>query len=345
MPGEDFFSWSITAANNATADSSINWAEHQPRASVNDSARSMMAALAKQRQLRSGTQTTTGSANAQSFSSGLSYTVPPTGLRATLIAGLTNTGPLTLNMDSIGYFAVKGLRGNDLLPGQWLASTLQEIIFNGTVWISLGQGMGTQAVPAVTVYTTGTSVYTTPAGALYLVIEMIAGGGGGGPGYSGGTAPVGGNSSFGGLVTTGGSGGSVAAGGAGGFASGGDFNLYGGNGQTCANVGDGTALPVGGHGGASFFGGGGNGGYANDGTAGAAPGSGGGGGGRAVASAEGGGGGGAGGYLRKVLAPPTGGYNYSVGLGGGGGGAVGGSGGYNGGAGASGMIVITAYFA
>jgi hypothetical protein len=38
--------WSTTAANNATADPSINWQEGQAPSTVNDSARAMMAALA-----------------------------------------------------------------------------------------------------------------------------------------------------------------------------------------------------------------------------------------------------------------------------------------------------------
>ncbi|WP_080426446.1 tail fiber domain-containing protein [Burkholderia ubonensis] len=38
--------WSITAANNATADPSINWQEGQAPSTVNDSARAMMAAIA-----------------------------------------------------------------------------------------------------------------------------------------------------------------------------------------------------------------------------------------------------------------------------------------------------------
>jgi hypothetical protein len=38
-----FWKWSRTAANNATADGSINWAEGQAPSTVNDSARAMMA--------------------------------------------------------------------------------------------------------------------------------------------------------------------------------------------------------------------------------------------------------------------------------------------------------------
>lgn len=42
------WNWSTTAANNATADPSINWQEGQPPSTVNDSARAMMAAIATQ---------------------------------------------------------------------------------------------------------------------------------------------------------------------------------------------------------------------------------------------------------------------------------------------------------
>ena len=41
------YKWSQTASADATADSTINWAEGQAPSSVNDSARAMMAATAK----------------------------------------------------------------------------------------------------------------------------------------------------------------------------------------------------------------------------------------------------------------------------------------------------------
>src|SRR5215813_6172728 len=44
-----FWKWSRTAANNATADGSINWAEGQAPSTVNDSARAMMAAASNER--------------------------------------------------------------------------------------------------------------------------------------------------------------------------------------------------------------------------------------------------------------------------------------------------------
>lgn len=57
-------SWSKTAATNASADSTINWAEGQSPSSVNDSARAMMARLAEFRDDTAGSLTTGGTATA-----------------------------------------------------------------------------------------------------------------------------------------------------------------------------------------------------------------------------------------------------------------------------------------
>src|SRR5262245_29547669 len=115
MPGENITDWSVTAANNGSADSLINWREGQTRASVNNSARGMMAALAKDRNLKNGSITTAGTANAQTFISGVGYTgTVPTGLRVLLKIGpgLTNDDVVTINMDGIGAKSVKNLHGD-----------------------------------------------------------------------------------------------------------------------------------------------------------------------------------------------------------------------------------------
>lgn len=58
------YKWSKTAASNATADATINWAEGQAPSSVNDSARALMAAVAKHRDDVEGSLNTGGSATA-----------------------------------------------------------------------------------------------------------------------------------------------------------------------------------------------------------------------------------------------------------------------------------------
>jgi len=137
MPGENIMDWSTTAVSNASADSSINWAEGQSRASVNDSARSMMAAHAKDRNLWNGSIITTGSANAQAFTSGLGYSSVPTGLRVLLKLGFTNTGSATLNMDSIGAVTIKNQVGSNLSGGELAANGYVDLLYNGTNWILL----------------------------------------------------------------------------------------------------------------------------------------------------------------------------------------------------------------
>jgi hypothetical protein len=57
-------SWSQTAANNATADTNVNWAEGQAPSSVNDSGRGMMASLAKWRDDNAGSLVTAGTSTA-----------------------------------------------------------------------------------------------------------------------------------------------------------------------------------------------------------------------------------------------------------------------------------------
>jgi len=146
-PGEDVQAWSTTAGNNSNSDPLINWAEGQPRASVNNSARSQLAAHAKDRNLHNGSITTGGTANAQTFTSGVGYTgAVPTGLRVLLKAGLTNTSATTLTMDSIADVAVKDQLGNDIGPGVFTIGRYVELIYNGTNWILISQ-MGGGTVP------------------------------------------------------------------------------------------------------------------------------------------------------------------------------------------------------
>ena len=137
MPGENIQDWSVTAANNGTADSLINFAEGQTRASMNDSARSLMAGVAKWRNLLNGSITTGGSANAQTFTSGISYTSVPTGIVVRLKIGSTNTGGATLNMDGIGFVGVLTMAGTALVGGELAAGAYVDLIYNGTNWILL----------------------------------------------------------------------------------------------------------------------------------------------------------------------------------------------------------------
>lgn len=196
------------------------------------------------------------------------------------------------------------------------------------------------AVPQVTVITSGSGTYTTPANTFYLRTIVVGGGAGGnGSGIGPGAATGGGTTSFGAQSATGGSI-NAGIGGTGTIGVGNGLALTGGHGS----VGGNSAGSSGGSGGTTALGGAGNGGIGGSaGNAGAANtgagGGGAGGGGASVGTA----GGSAGGYLDAIITssiPAT--FAYAIGAGGNGGTA--GAGGSVGGAGASGVIVATAYF-
>jgi len=191
MPGENIQDWSTTAASNATADSSINWAEGQTRASVNNSARSMMAAEAKQRNLTNGSITTGGTANVQTFSSGLSYTSVPTGLRVLLKIGVTNTASTTLNMDSIGAVTIKNQFAADLTGGQLTLNAYGEFRYDGTNWILLHQPSILVTVvgslPSASVVGAGARAFVTDALNTTFASVVIGSGSNNVPVYSDGT--------------------------------------------------------------------------------------------------------------------------------------------------------------
>lgn len=180
MPGENIADWSKTAASNGTADSLINWAEGQARASVNNSARGMMAAHAKNRDLQNGTYVTGGTANVQTFTSGIGYTAMPTALRVLLKIGplLTNTGSVTLNMDGIGPFTVYDQFSQPLTVGMLHENSYTEFLWQGTSWIMVNAPAA--ALSNIRKITASGTYPTTTANVVVLV--YCKGGGGGGAG-------------------------------------------------------------------------------------------------------------------------------------------------------------------
>lgn len=180
MPGENIADWSKTAVSNGTADSLINWAEGQARASVNNSARGMMAAHAKNRDLQNGSYVTGGTASAQTFTSGIGYTAMPTALRVLLKIGplLTNTGSVTLNMDGIGPFTVFNQFSQPLTPGILRENSYAEFLWQGSSWI-LVNVPPLAALTNIRKFIAGDTYPATSANVQVLVMCKAGGGGGG----------------------------------------------------------------------------------------------------------------------------------------------------------------------
>ena len=129
-----FFKWSQTAASNATADSTINWAEGQAPASVNDSARATMAGLAKYRDDTAGIITTSGTSTAYTVSS---YQVFDTlahlgNAKIAFVPHATNGATVTLNVDSLGAKPLRSAPSVELPAGVLIQGTPYVATYNAS---------------------------------------------------------------------------------------------------------------------------------------------------------------------------------------------------------------------
>lgn len=96
------FLWSQTAATNDDVDSTINWQESMAPSAVNNSARAMMAAIAKFRDDISGNLVTAGSATAYTLTSNQTFTSLSDGIFVVARMNATSGTDPTLNVDSLG---------------------------------------------------------------------------------------------------------------------------------------------------------------------------------------------------------------------------------------------------
>lgn len=104
MPQSGVPAWSQTAATNANADPSVNFAEGQAPSSVNDSARALMASVAKWRDDNAGKLLTGGSATAYTLTTNTGFFSKATmdGAEIALTIHTTNGANPTLNVDGLG---------------------------------------------------------------------------------------------------------------------------------------------------------------------------------------------------------------------------------------------------
>lgn len=128
------YKWSQTASSDATADSTINWAEGQAPSSINDSARAMMAATAKYRDDIAGAIVTAGTSTAYTVSS---YEVFDTlahlgGQMIAFTPHVTNGATVTLNVDSLGAKPLRSAPNAELLAGTIIQGTPYVAVYNNT---------------------------------------------------------------------------------------------------------------------------------------------------------------------------------------------------------------------
>jgi microcystin-dependent protein len=122
-----FWKWSRAASSNATADTSINWAEGQAPSTVNDSGRAMMAAAAKFRDDISGAIATGGSSTAYTVASYQAFDslANMNGAMIAFTPHTTSGATVTLNVDGLGAKPLRLAPGaaNDLPAGTLVQGT------------------------------------------------------------------------------------------------------------------------------------------------------------------------------------------------------------------------------
>lgn len=138
-----FYNWSQTASNNASADSTINWAEGQAPSSVNDSARSMMASVAAFRDDIAGAITTGGTATAYTVSSSQVFDTLAhlNGQMIAFVPHATNGATVTLNVDSLGAKPLRSAPSVELLAGTLIQGTPYVAVYNNSDAVFYLQGL------------------------------------------------------------------------------------------------------------------------------------------------------------------------------------------------------------
>jgi microcystin-dependent protein len=128
------YKWSQTASADATADSTINWAEGQAPSSVNDSARAMMAATAKYRDDIAGAIVTTGTSTAYAVLSyqGFDTLAHLSGQMIAFTPHVTNAATVTLNVDVLGAKPLRTAPGIELAAGVIIQGTPYTALYNDT---------------------------------------------------------------------------------------------------------------------------------------------------------------------------------------------------------------------
>jgi hypothetical protein len=131
------YKWSQTASADATADSTINWAEGQAPSSVNDSARAMMAAVAKYRDDIAGAIVTSGTSTAYAVNTYQVFQSLPqlNGQMVAFTPHATNAAGspfVSLNVDGLGALPLRSSPNVEIAAGTLVAGTPYVVIYNNT---------------------------------------------------------------------------------------------------------------------------------------------------------------------------------------------------------------------
>lgn len=134
------YQWSLTASDNATADSGVNWQEGQSPSTINNSARAMMAAVKAGFNDLAGVSALGGAGD--TFA--LSLSQPMTSLTNAVVgffATRNNTGAVTLNVDGLGAKPLRIVSGTALVANAIVSGTFYVCGYNPATseWLIVGR--------------------------------------------------------------------------------------------------------------------------------------------------------------------------------------------------------------
>ena len=144
------FKWSTTAATNDDVDSTINWQEGQSPASVNNSARAMMAAIAKWRDDMSGNLVTAGTSTAYTLTTNQGFTALTDGISVAARMDEVNGASATLNVDSLGAKSIASVYGTAVGTATLRAGAVYVFTYDSTDDKWIVQGCPSNGFPAGT---------------------------------------------------------------------------------------------------------------------------------------------------------------------------------------------------
>lgn len=135
------YKWSQTAADNASIDATINLRERQSPGSLNDSARAMMAAVAKLRDDISGNLVTGGTSTAYTVSTNQVFSALSDGLFLSVRAHATSGASPTFSPDGLTAKPLHSSYGTALPDGGMLSGAVYWLVYDSTddAWIVAGR--------------------------------------------------------------------------------------------------------------------------------------------------------------------------------------------------------------
>ncbi len=143
--------WSQTASANDVSDASINWVEGQAASTVNNSARALMAQIAKWLSDQgAGKRTTAGSGNAYTITNDAAGASYQNGEIIAMVLDRANTGATTLNSNARGAIAFRPVTGVDHNSGDLKAgqAVLAHYRSSSNEFLSIGSGYAVSSTAA-----------------------------------------------------------------------------------------------------------------------------------------------------------------------------------------------------